>query len=107
MEDPSQTKATVKFFRSIGNMPAGKMADAELHFEGGALGGMKLVGFGIWRKRDGCGYNITFPTHQYSASGVRRSFALLRPIDDADAQKKVRDLIIDAFAEVVAGEEAL
>src|SRR4029077_20133055 len=79
--------------------PPGKLADAELHFIDGELDGLKLIGFGIWERRGGNGRNVTFPARQYSINGERRSFALLRPIVDTTAQNRIRDLIIDAFAE--------
>ena len=79
--------------------PPGKLADAELHFTEGALEGLKLIGFGVWERRTGGGRNVTFPARQYSVNGERRSFALLRPIADATAQEKVRELILEAFAE--------
>ena len=41
--------------------PPGKLADAELHFDEGALEGLKLIGFGIWERRTGSGRNVTFP----------------------------------------------
>lgn len=74
--------------------PPGKLADAELHFEDGPLQGLKLIGFGIWERRSGSGRNVTFPARQYSVNGERRSFALLRPILDAAAQERVRDLVL-------------
>ena len=79
--------------------PAGKLADAELHFADGPLEGLKLIGFAIWERRGGNGRNVTFPARQYSVNGERRSFALLRPIVDAQAQDRVRDLILEAYAE--------
>ena len=79
--------------------PPGKLADAELHFTEGALEGLKLIGFGVWERRTGGGRNVTFPARQYSVNGERRSFALLRPIADATAQEKIRELILDAYAE--------
>ena len=79
--------------------PPGKLADAELHFTEGALEGLKLIGFGVWERRTGGGRNVTFPARQYSVNGERRSFALLRPIADATAQEKVRELILEAYAE--------
>ena len=82
--------------------PPGKLADAEIHFaeEDGPLQGLKLIGFGIWERRGGGGgRNVTFPARQYSVNGERRSFALLRPIVDATAQNRVRDLILEAFQE--------
>ena len=79
--------------------PPGKLADAELHFTEGVLGGLKLVGFGIWERRRGNGHNVTFPARQYSVNGERRSFALLRPIADVTAQEPIRALILQAYAE--------
>ena len=78
--------------------PPGKLADAELHFTDDVLDGLKLIGFGIWERRGGGGRNVTFPARQYSVNGERRSFALLRPIVDATAQDRVRDLILEAYA---------
>lgn len=77
--------------------PPGKLADAELHFEEGALEGLKLIGFGIWERRGGTGRNVTFPARQYSVNGERRSFALLRPIVDATAQERIRELVLQAY----------
>ena len=79
--------------------PPGKLADAESHFTEGVLGGLKLVGFGIWERRRGNGHNVTFPARQYSVDGKRRSFALLRAIADVTAQEPIRDLILQAYAE--------
>ena len=79
--------------------PPGKLADAELHFDDGVLAGLKLIGFGIWERRTGGGRNVTFPARQYSVNGERRSFAVLRPIADAQAQEGIRDLILEAYAE--------
>jgi hypothetical protein len=80
--------------------PPGKLADAELHFTDadGALAGLKLIGFGVWERRGGA-RNVTFPARQYSVNGERRSFALLRPTADLDAQERIRDLILQAYAE--------
>ncbi|HXG87159.1 MAG TPA: hypothetical protein VNJ02_02400 [Vicinamibacterales bacterium] len=79
--------------------PQGKLADAELEFTEGELQGLKLVGFAIWERRTGTGRNVTFPARNYSVNGERRSFALLRPAGDAHSQDKVRDLILQAYAE--------
>ena len=77
--------------------PPGKLADAELHFSEGPLEGLKLIGFSVWERRGG--RNVTFPARQYSVNGERRSFALLRPIVDVEAQNRIRDLILEAYAE--------
>src|SRR5947199_9668073 len=79
--------------------PPGKLADAELHFTEGALDGLKLIGFSVWERRSGNGRNVTFPARQYSVNGERRSFALLRPIADATAHDRIRELILQAYAE--------
>ena len=79
--------------------PPGKLADAELHFTDGELDGLKLIGFSIWERRGGNGRNVTFPARQYAVNGERRSFALLRPIVDKDAQNRVRELVLQAYAE--------
>ena len=79
--------------------PAGKLADAELHFTDGPLAGLKLIGFSIWERRTGNGRNVTVPARQYAVNGERRRFALLRPIGDLGAQDRIRDLVLQAFAE--------
>ena len=80
--------------------PAGKLADAELHFDGGELEGLKLVGFAVWERRTGTGRNVTFPARAYSVNGERRNFSLLRPIgSDNAAQNAIRDLVLQAYAE--------
>ena len=79
--------------------PPGKLADAELHFTDGELDGLKLIGFSIWERRGGNGRNVTFPARQYAVNGERRSFALLRPIADVGAQNRIRDLVLEAYAE--------
>jgi hypothetical protein len=89
---------TVKIIPNDKGNPPGKLADAELHFMEGQLEGLKLIGFGVWERRSGSGRNVTFPARQYSVNGERRSFALLRPILDATAQDRVRDLVLEAYA---------
>src|SRR3989442_3248433 len=90
---------TVKITPNDKGSPPGNLADAELHFTDGALDGLKLIGFAIWERRGGNGRNVTFPARQYAVNGERRSFALLRPITDTDAQNRVRELVLEAFAE--------
>jgi hypothetical protein len=79
----------------------GKLAEAELHFTEGVLNGLKLIGFTVWERRGGGGgRNVTFPARSYSVNGERRSFSLLRPTaGDVTAQDRVRELILDAYAE--------
>lgn len=105
---------TFRFFPNDKGNPPGKLADVEIHFEnlepesrGLAVGvktqlnvfaGLKLIGFSIWERKGG-GRTVTFPARQYSVNGERRSFALLRPIEDQTAQEPVRDAILKAYAE--------
>ena len=90
---------TVKIVPNDKGNPPGKLADAELHFTDGELEGMKLIGFAIWERRSGGGRNVTFPARQYAVNGERRSFALLRPLADSTGQERVRDLVLQAYAE--------
>ena len=89
----------VKIVPNDKNNPPGKLADAELHFTEGVLDGLKLVGFSVWERRSGGGRNVTFPARTYSVNGDRRTFALLRPIADATAQDRIRELVLEAYAE--------
>ncbi len=89
----------VKFTTNDKSNPPGKLAEAELHFTEGVLDGLKLIGFTVWERRTGGGRNVTFPARTYSVNGERRSFALLRPTGDATAQDRVRELILEAYAE--------
>ena len=95
---------TVKIAPNDRGNPPGKLADVELHFTDGVLDGLKLIGFGVWERRNNSGRNVTFPARQYSVNGERRSFALLRPVLDATAQDRLRDLILQAYAEYEASE---
>jgi hypothetical protein len=89
---------TIKIVPNDKGNPPGKLADAELHFTEGELEGLKLIGFAVWERRGG-GRNVTFPARQYSVNGERRSFALLRSIADNAAQDRIRDLILQAYAQ--------
>jgi hypothetical protein len=90
----------VKIAPNDKNNPPGKLADAELHFNEGVLEGLKLVGFSVWERRTGGGRNVTFPARQYIVNGDRRTFALLRPAaGDATTQDRLRELILQAYAE--------
>jgi hypothetical protein len=98
---------TVRITPNDRGNPAGKLADAELHFSGESpLAGLKLIGFSIWERRGGSGRNVTFPARSYVVNGDRRAFALLRPIVDTTAQEAVRERILEAYAEYEAVAEA-
>ena len=89
----------IKIMPNEKGQPNGKLADAEVHFTEGALGGLRLLGFAVWERRNGPGRNVTFPARTYSVNGERRSFSLLRPIGDANSQDAIRDLVLQAYAE--------
>lgn len=87
--------------------PSGRVAEAELHFDGdGILAGLKLIGFSVWAKRGGAGYNVTFPARSYQVNGERRSFALLRPTgapgsETFAANEPVKQAIVEAYRQTV------
>jgi hypothetical protein len=95
----ASTELTVKITPNDKGNPPGKLADAELHFTAGPLEGLKLIGFSLWETRGGARRNVTFPARQYAINGERRSFALLRPIADTTDQDRIRELILDAYAQ--------
>jgi hypothetical protein len=90
---------TIKINPNDKGNPAGKLADAEVHFTDGPLAGLKLIGFSIWERRGGTGRNVTFPARSYSVNGERRSYALLRPIGEVTSQDHLHELILEAYAE--------
>jgi len=93
----------VKILPNEKSSPNGKLADAELHFTDGAMDGMKLLGFAVWERRQGPGRNVTFPARTYSVNGERRSFSLLRSATDStNSQERVRELVLQAYAEFEA-----
>ena len=78
--------------------PTRKLADAELHFQG-PLSGLTLMGFAVW-DNGGEGYRVSFPTRQYiGTGGQRRSFRLLRAVDQDDRARyeALQREIIDAY----------
>ena len=88
---------TVKITPNDAGNPPGKLADAEVHFAGGPLEGMKLIGFAIWERQGSGTRNVTFPARQYAVNGERRSYALLRPVAEPAAQQASRDLSLQAY----------
>jgi len=83
---------TLKFTPNDHVGPVGKLADAELHFNGGPLDGLRLVGFSVWERKNG-DRSVTFPVCH------NRGLVLLRPISESSQQAPLRDLILDAFRE--------
>jgi hypothetical protein len=76
-----------------------KLADAELLFEEGPLRGLRLMGFSIWQSRRGNSRNVTVPTRTYFVRGEKRTYALLRPVNDEVTIDPVRRLILESYAE--------
>lgn len=96
---------TVTFSPTI--QPAGKLADAELVFtsDDGALAGLRLLGFAIWRSSAGT-LTVTFPARSYVVNGERRSFALLRPTQTAEGGDALRAWILERWhAQQEGGEQ--
>lgn len=81
--------------------PPSKLADVELVFEEGVLSGLRLIGFAIWQSqsRKGHGRSVTVPTRTYFVHGERRTYGLLRPVGDESSTERVRQFILDAYAE--------
>ena len=90
---------TVKILRNERQTPAGKLADAEMHFNGGELGRTEVGRLRHLGRRDGNGSGVTFPARQFTSRRAQRNFALLRAIDDPRAQNHVRELVLRAYAE--------
>ena len=64
---------TVKITPNDHGNPAGKLADAELHFGGDSpLTGLKLIGFSIWERRGGTGRTVTVSHAEKSGADVAR-----------------------------------
>ncbi len=91
------TNISIHIQKTNGHAAPGKLADAEIHFTGGELDGLKLVGFAVWRSRDGRGEDVTFPARQFVSQGERRSFALLRWVEKREAQERLRTVVLDAY----------
>ena len=92
----------VKILPTEKNAPQGKLADVEVHFTDGAMEGLRLLGFSVWERKNGAGRSVTFPSRTYSVQGQRRSFSLLRPQGDTKPQERVRDLVLQAYADFEA-----
>jgi hypothetical protein len=90
-------ETTIKIVRNDRPFPTGKLADAELHFIGGDLDGLKLIGFAVWTRRDGQGHSVTFPARPFVVHGERKHFALLRAVEDPAAQNRIRERVLNAY----------
>lgn len=93
----------VKILKSDQHSAPAKLADAEIHFAGGELDGLKLVGFAVWRKRDGNGESVSFPSRQFTVHGERRTFSLLRWVAERTAQDRLTEVVLQAYREDAQG----
>ena len=91
------TTISIHIIKANGHAAPGKLADAEIHFTGGELDGLKLVGFAVWKSRDGDGQNVSFPARQFTVRGDRRSYSLLRWIERREAQSNLEAAVLQAF----------
>jgi hypothetical protein len=89
----------IKIQRNNRHTTPGKLAEAELHYTGGEPDGLKLVGFAVWEAHNGRSRYVSLPARQFAVNGDRRSFVLLRSIADPKAQDRIRDLVLQAYAE--------
>lgn len=75
------------------------VCEAEIVFEeeAGALAGMKLVGFSVWRSPEGELY-VTFPSRAFGTGSERRFFDYLRSVEGAVADaKRVKAWILEQY----------
>jgi hypothetical protein len=85
------------------NAPERMVAEAEVIFDEGPLAGLKLAGFGLWKSPEGAVY-VTFPARAFGAGSERRYYDFLRPVDgNADAARRVKQWIRDAYQTGDAG----
>ena len=91
------TTISIHILKTNSQAAPGKLADAEIHFTGGDLNGLKLVGFAVWKNREGQGEDVTFPSRQFVVHGERRSFSLLRWVAKREAQQRLQAAVIDAY----------
>ena len=100
------TTISIHILKTNGQAAPGKLADAEIHFSGGELDGLKIVGFAVWKNRDGQGEDVSFPSRQFVVHGERRSFSLLRWVAKREAQGRVADLVRQAYVQHAGPAEA-
>lgn len=88
---------SIHILKTNGQAAPGKLADAEIHFNGGELDGLKLVGFAVWSSREGQGEDVTFPSRPVVVHGERRSFSLLRWVAKREAQQRLQAAVLEAY----------
>ncbi len=96
-EKPAPTSDVTIAFVKRENGPERLVAEAELLFNTGLVGGMKLVGFSVWQSSEGELY-VTFPSRAFGAGGERRFFDFLRSVNgDAAPAKALKQAIVEAY----------
>jgi hypothetical protein len=79
------------------NGPERLVCEAELVFEDGPLGGMKLVGFSLWNGADGETY-VTFPSRAFGGGSERRFFDYLRSVEGTPGEsRRVKAWILEEW----------
>ena len=80
--------------------PPGKLADAEVVFANPCRPAQRSQAgrVAVWERHE-LGRSVTWPVGQYSVTGVRRSFLLLRSSNRAlEAGERLRQYILDAYS---------
>jgi hypothetical protein len=95
--DKGLTTFTVRILENHRQPLSRKLADAEIHFVGGELDGLTLVGFALWVDSAGTGENVTFSSRQFNMSGHSRTFSLRRWIAKREAQERMADVVVRAY----------
>lgn len=99
------TTITIQILKPDSHAAPGKLADAEIHFTGGELDGLKLVGFAVWKSRDGHGENVSFPSRHFTLHGDRRSFSLLRWVAKREALDRLGSALLTAYRRDTRGAD--
>jgi hypothetical protein len=95
--DETTMEMIVRILLNEKKTPPQKLADAEIHFHGGDLDGLKLIGFAIWQRHGRTGCDVTFPSREFTVDGRRRRYALLRAVSDPATQDRIRDAVLRAY----------
>jgi hypothetical protein len=85
-------------FEQRENGPERLVCNAEIHFgpESGALSGLRLVGFSLWRSPEEEVY-VTFPARASGAGSDRRYFDFIRAVEGAGEVRRLKDWILEEY----------
>lgn len=79
------------------NGPQNLICEAEIVFEEGPLAGTKLIGFTLWRGKEGGRY-VTFPSKSIGSGEDRKFFDYLRGVGKSTTStRKVKDWISEEY----------